>query len=121
MTTIENQEEVTSIFGSWPSFHDAEIHRLVMERDGADGPSLELAIHLARSLVNLRFTRIAGDGVSGFNEQNAIFHLEISDLSPEENEGRRFRVSISSSYGLGGLFDCERIIVTGVRPFAAAV
>lgn len=137
MATIENQERVTRIFGRWPAFHDMEIHRVVMDRDAPDSPVLELTIHIWRptpetdakgryilkdhSLLTLRFTRVEVDQLSGFNTQNVLFDLKVSDIDPAKNEGRRCRVELSSSYGLGGLFDCDRIIVADIVPFHAAV
>jgi hypothetical protein len=134
MATIENKEQLTQIFGRWPSIHDTEIHRVILDRDGADAPTLELAIHVWRptsetdatghyllrdhTLVTLRFTRVEVDELSGFNGQNVLSGLKISDIDPTANEGRRCRVEMSSSYGLGGLFDCERIIVAGVYAFS---
>ena len=133
MATIENQEQLTRIFGRWPSFHDAEIHRMVLDRDGPDSPTIELSIHTWRmtadtdargyyvlkdhTMVTLRFTRVELVELSGFNGQNSLFDLQISDIEPEQNDGRRCRVAMSSSYGLGGLFDCERIIVASVAPY----
>jgi hypothetical protein len=35
---IENANLVESIFGGWPSFHDAEIHGILITRDGDSGP-----------------------------------------------------------------------------------
>lgn len=53
MPTIENQELVTEIFGEWPSFHDAEVVSLRLDRQGEgggeDGPTLDAAIHVWRT------------------------------------------------------------------------
>ena len=49
MPTIDNQELVTRIFGRWPSFHDAEVLSVRLDRGvngEADEPSLEAAIHV---------------------------------------------------------------------------
>ena len=39
-------ERLTRIFGDWPSFHDAEVTRLVLDRSGPDGLTLDLEIHV---------------------------------------------------------------------------
>jgi hypothetical protein len=44
MLKIDNHELLTRIFGKWPSFHDAEVLSLRLERSGNshdDGPVLE--------------------------------------------------------------------------------
>jgi hypothetical protein len=46
MTRIKNEKALTDIFGRWPSFHDAEIISIYLDRSGQDGPSLEAKIHL---------------------------------------------------------------------------
>jgi hypothetical protein len=47
MTEIYGAELVTAIFGSWPSFHDAEVVRLRLERTEKydSGPSLHTDVH----------------------------------------------------------------------------
>lgn len=73
------------------------------------------------TLVTLLFMRIVLRRLDGFNQQNVIFSLDISPIDPEPHESRHFSVELSSSYGAGGSFDCERIIVRDVRPWATAV
>ena len=38
LPAIEYAEAITSIFGYWPSFHDAEVLTMHLDRDGEDGP-----------------------------------------------------------------------------------
>jgi hypothetical protein len=54
-----------------------------------------------------------------FNHQNVLWSLDIEDIPPAEHDGRRFRVELPSSYGLEATFECERAIVSGVRPYEA--
>src|SRR5262245_55576174 len=44
---IPGAEKVVSIFGRWPSFHDAEVVRFVLERSDpyANGPSIFADVH----------------------------------------------------------------------------
>jgi immunity protein 50 of polymorphic toxin system len=44
--SFENSALLESIFGRWPSFHDAEVLRVVLDRSGDEGPTLEAAIHV---------------------------------------------------------------------------
>jgi hypothetical protein len=39
MPLVENAAALTKIFGKWPTFHDAEVLRIVLDRAGDDGPT----------------------------------------------------------------------------------
>ena len=133
---IEHAEKLTHIFGEWPSFHDAEVIRLTLDRSGSDGPTLETDIHVFamspevdskghyvrknHTLVTLRFTEVVTEEFTGFNEQNALFDLRISEVDPATHDGRGLRVEISSSYGLAGTFVCKQAIVSEVKAYGAA-
>jgi hypothetical protein len=116
-------ELLTDIFGYWPSFHDAEIKWLRLDisaPEGAHGPVLEFAIHCfemtdkvapsgayvlqKHTLVHFRFGEVSDVRLEEFNQQNAIYGMEISDESGPGWERPYFRVSIDSSFGLGGSF-----------------
>lgn len=120
---IPGAEKVTEIFGYWPSFHDAEITWLRLERrdvEGGTGPVLEFAVHCfemtdqvapsghcvlrKHTLVHFRFREVSDLRIEEFNQQNAIFGLEIVDESDESWERDYFKVSIEPSFGIGGSF-----------------
>jgi hypothetical protein len=46
MANIQNEQALISIFGRWPSFHDATIISILLDREGEDGPSLEARVHV---------------------------------------------------------------------------
>jgi hypothetical protein len=46
MPLVENAAALTKIFGKWPTFHDAEVLRIVLDRAGDDGPTIEAQIHV---------------------------------------------------------------------------
>ena len=71
--------------------------------------------------VVLRFTEVVLSRLQWFNHQNVLSSLEADELNPSEHEGRRFRITMPSSYGLEAEFDCKRAIVVQVRPFEPAV
>jgi hypothetical protein len=133
MTVLEHitgADRLTSRFGGWPSFHDAEVVRLVMERDGAIGPSAEMVVHVwlmtdkvddrgyyvleKHTLVRFRFERIAAIRLAGFNYQNVLFGLEVAAETVEGEQA--FRVTLDSSYGLSGSLVCGRVVVADVSP-----
>jgi hypothetical protein len=136
LVSIENAGSLESVFGAWPSFHDAEVLRVVLDRSGDDWPTLEAAIHVFEMTsevdskgfyvlrnhteVLLRFTGVVATRLQWFNHQNVLSSLEISELNPNEHEGRVIRVEMPSSYGLEAEFDCKRAIVASVRPYGPA-
>jgi len=98
---IQGSEKLTSIFGYWPSFHDAEIIDLhfwrgVVEPDQGryDFPVLTLRIHVweltnevnskeflvlkHHTLTTLRFCDVDEFRMEGFNHQNAILGLSVT-------------------------------------------
>ena len=127
---ITGADRLTSRFGGWPSFHDAEVARLVLDRRGANGPSAEMVVHTwlmtdkvdergyyaleRHTLVRFVFERITSIELSEFNHQNVLFGLEVAE---EMVEGERaFRVTLDSSYGLSGSLVCGQIVVADVSP-----
>ena len=109
---FENSESVVEALGSWPSFHDAEV--IFLKLDRADRV-LEAGIELppttkpgSRCQVNLRFTGIRDLDIDGFNEQNVLSELLI------EQEPNELRVTFGPCYGLSGEFLCARAVVAQV-------
>ena len=131
--SFENSEALVSVFGYWPSFHDAEVLRVVLDRSGDEGPTLEAVIHVFEMTndvdwkghfvlthhteVTLRFTEVALTRLQWFNQQNVLFELNVNELDPADHGGKKYRVEMSSSFGMDAEFDCKRAIVTNVRPF----
>lgn len=130
---ISGAERILQIFGEWPSFHDAEVLRLVLDRSGSDGPSLEVKIHVFEAtqevdpsgyyvlknhtLISLKFIRVCLDEIKWFNHQNVLWSLDIFPISSEENEGLSIGVEMPSSYGMEAKFKCARCEVIDVEPF----
>ena len=131
--TWEHAEKLESVFGRWPSFHDAEVLRLSLDRSGEDGPTLDVVVHVFEMTteidakgfyvlknhteVTLRFTHVMLSRLQWFNHQNVLLSLEVEELDPTAHEGRRFGVEMPSSYGLEADFECRRAIVLKVQPF----
>jgi hypothetical protein len=136
-TLIENHELVLSAFGYWPSFHDAEIHWLKLERmnetyQGYFSPDIEFLIHgwemtseitesgyyklQKHHLVHFKFEDIFDIELDGFNHQNAILGLKITK-EPETAVGViLLKIVIDPAHGLGGEFKAYKGSVVGVKP-----
>jgi hypothetical protein len=126
---VVNSAALMSAFGSWPSFHDAEVASIVLRR-GPQKPSLECVIHVFEMtsdvdergnfvlrnhvLVTLRFDDIVLNRLDGFNHQNAIDGLSIR--RSEHGDGR-FSVEIPPNYGCDVSLTCGSIEVAGVEPW----
>jgi hypothetical protein len=132
---IVGREKLLAIFGYWPSFHDAEVVWLNLDRGKNDerlGPTLETQVHAFETtkevdekgfyvlrhhvLVHFRFQDVVDLSLEGFNHQNALFGLEISDLTERQWEHIFFQVRFYSSHGMGPSFQCHAIEVVEVRP-----
>ena len=125
---IRNAVLVTDIFGYWPSFHDAEIVSIRLER-APDVPYLEAVIDVFQmtdeinvdgyyvnknnTLVTLRFSDLQLHSLDSFNHQNVLFELTIE---PKTDSDFRFAIAFSSSYGCEAHFDCNTIEVIQAEP-----
>lgn len=133
---VEDAARLTSVFGRWPSFHDAEVVRIVLDRSGSEGPSLEARLHVFEmtdrvgptgayvlenhTLVTLGFSGVALERMEDFNHQNVLWDLVLTAIDSEGSGGRRIAVSMASSHGLDATFECTSCKILDVRPFDPA-
>lgn len=108
MDRIKNKEGLIDIFGRWPSFHDAEIISIYLDRDGEYGPFLDAKIHLFEmtnqvddkgiyvlkhhTLATFRFAQVVMGEVKWFNHQNVIAWMSIDEVESGQNDGCSFNV-----------------------------
>jgi len=137
---IESSEKLTSIFGCWPGFHDAEVVEFNLWRGGYEPgsgrrilPVLTVKIHLWQTtpdldargycilryhtLATLRFHDVDELDMSGFNQQNVIFGLGITSEEREGGLSPFLRVEFDPSFGISAALRCNRIEVLQVEPF----
>ncbi len=133
MEFVEGHERLTSVFGRWPSFHDAEILALGYE-SVREGVSLLFVAHLWESTsevdergyfrlvkhtrATLRFhdcDEIAID-VNGFHRQNVIGGLWIT-FAADSLPDRPVRVEFSPLSGVGGSLSCRRAELVESEPY----
>ena len=125
---IVGYHRLTSLFGYWPSFHDSEVLCVRLERrqfiEGI-GPNLDALIHVFEmtsevspdgsyvlrhhSLVHFRFHGVVELRLEGFNLQNMLWELAISDIGEQQSERIHFQVEFVPSFGLSASFQCNRI------------
>jgi hypothetical protein len=128
-----NSEAVVDTYGCWPSFHDAEIHRMTFERS----PSawIEVVVHCfeitnkvtemgylkleKHNLVTFRFDNVTNVQMQGHNRQNAIFGLSLNHDGVPAGPEMSWRVRFDAAHGADLQFSCEDAIVLCVEPFQA--
>jgi hypothetical protein len=134
MATIENVHLLEEVFGGFPSFHDAEVLRIVLNREKTKTlPALEAQIHVFEitseikdgryvlkhhTLVTFQFLEIDGLTLEGFNHQNALHGLSIKDISDYQLENLKFEVRFDGSLGVDAKFKCRAIKIVSVAPFS---
>jgi hypothetical protein len=127
---VDNATALTAIFGEWPSFHDAEVHSISLDREG---PTLEAKIHVFRStsevdsrgyhvsthhtLVTLNFLKVVLHNLRWFSYQNVLFDLLIDRTSGEDLKCGAYKVQFPSSCGVEMELICESIRVAEVKAF----
>jgi hypothetical protein len=95
---IENSNRITDIFGYWPIFHDAWVHRISLSIadgepwvPGSVSPVLDMLIHVfemtkevtkeghfvlaKHTLVHLQFRNVTNLKLADFSYQNSIFEM----------------------------------------------
>jgi Immunity protein 50 len=115
ISEIPGAAELQEWFGYWPSFHDAEIVGLHLNRQGVSSLRVHtwemtkeidekgyyvLAKHI---VVEFIFEAVSGLSLEGFNEQNVLFGLAI------EKTDWGFRVTLDNCYGLTGSIEAEKM------------
>lgn len=134
LQAIENSRVLTDVYGQWPSFHDAEVHRVILNRSGDEGPTLESVIHAWETtpevdergsyvqtkhmLVTLLFKNITDLVIDDFNSQNVLFSVYLARVVDTSPESRKWQVNLSGIYGMDAKFLCSSIVIKGVHPYS---
>lgn len=130
---IKNVHLLADIFGHFPSFHDAEVLKIILERSRKiQERSLTAVIHVfemknktdssgryvldEHTEVTIKFDEIAGLKLYGFNHQNVINELAIKPFSPHGSDGPKFQVEFQYCHGVSGEFRCRTITIMDALP-----
>jgi hypothetical protein len=132
---ILGAQSLIAVFGYWPSFHDAEVTWIKLDRrpfGEGYGPTLEAMVHAFEItsevgvdgcyvlrhhvLVHFRFCGVVELQLAEFNHQNVLFGLGISDLHKRQLETVKFGVRFDSSFGVNVSFQCRSVEVIAVVP-----
>ena len=131
---VAGSEKLLTIFGRWPSFHDAEVMEIRLTRKPKEpggkrdcGVELSVRIHTwdmtnvvdssgyyvlkNHTLVTFRFSGVEELKLEGFNHQNVIFGLTIQPKESSDGGSAKFHVEFDPSFGVDAMFDCSAIEV----------
>lgn len=135
---VKGYGKLTEIFGRWPSFHDAEVLSMSLERRGRDeweGPIFRVSVHLFEgvrdnqaskgikyinhAIVTFRFDTVVDLSVANFNQQNAIMDLIFEAGSPRSKDivwpGPAYRVTFEPSFGVSCSFVCSSVQIDSIQ------
>jgi hypothetical protein len=136
---IKGYEQVLKAFGHWPSFHDGEVYRVVLDRtrktDSGDFyPSVELVIHgwnmtseiteggyyklEQHHLVHFLFEHVTDFELDGLNHQNVLSSLDLALAEDEKSSNCILSVELAHCYGLSGSFKARQAQILSVIPCA---
>jgi hypothetical protein len=136
---LVNHQVVLDAFGQWPSFHDGEVHRVVLDRTrrtpgGSYYPSLELYVRgwiltseiteagyykqEHDSVVHFLFEEVSELELDGLNHQNVLSALDFEVSTDNKSGAQLIAVELSHCYGLSGAFKALRASVVSVVPYA---
>jgi hypothetical protein len=131
---IINHKLVTDWFGRWPAFHDAEVLSTCLDRrplENGSGPSLTIRLHafemtgevderghyklVKHAIVTFEFAGMEEITLEGFNCQNVIFCLDLTEV-PSDEGPPSLDVGLYSSYGVGFRFRSTFVRVNSLKP-----
>jgi hypothetical protein len=101
---IHGIEEIIAWYGKWPSFHDAEILELHLEREGP----CRLKIYNVwgkGAVVTFKMEEVTDLELADFSSQNVIGDLEL------KRTPAGFRLTLTPCYGLAGYIEAKRMSV----------
>ena len=109
---IPGAQDLISWFGSWPSFHDAEIFSLQLNRSAVSRLLLYTSrntgaidsrgfyVHDQHTIVTFLFGDVTDCTLDGFNHQNVVSGVSIAKVVKSNHTA--YEVMLDSTFGLGG-------------------
>ena len=121
-TFIADAAKVTSVYGAWPTFHDAELMELELKRDGClllvrlwtfqvDRQQVDAHGYFKKidqCVITFRFANIENLSIEGFNHQNVLADIVFEPVE----DG--IRVNMEGTFGANIAFQCSIVTVEGV-------
>jgi hypothetical protein len=102
---IPGMEEIISWYGEWPSFHDAEILELHIERAGRCWIKIYNEVRQKYGVVTFNMEEVTDLELADFSHQNVIGDLELKETEAG------FRITMTPCYGMAGYLEAKRMSV----------
>ena len=96
---VPGAAELEARFGYWPTFHDAEVLSLAMERNGVS----KLRVRCKDVLVSFVLENVTDCDLAEFNHQNVLNSLGLA-LQPEG-----YKLTLEPCFGLNGSITAQRL------------
>jgi len=132
---IKNAKLLLDHFGEWPCFHDSEVISIHLDRgtiDTFDMPTMEVTINLVdwprfnetkewvhNPKITLRFKGSSFEYIDGFNYQNVLEEMKITEINQIKDKGGKFEIDLVGSFGCGVRFKCDEIEVLSLEEIQA--
>lgn len=129
---IEGSHKLIEVIGEWPSFDDAELISLCLDRTdgsphipGSNSPTLSMTIRLVETgyyLTEIRFNNVENLELSDFSYQNEIKEIAFDRTSPNkwDPDGKlgtaKLLVEVEAHCGMQAKFQCRSAAVLSVVP-----
>lgn len=138
---FEGFQEIISHFGLWPSFHDGEVHRMVLDRtlrspSGSYIPALDIFLRgwimgpevnadgiyerHNDAVVHFRFEEIFDFELEGFNHQNVLSSLNLSLIQEQMTNAQALHVELEHCYLFSGEFSARKAKVLGITALSGS-
>lgn len=132
---IEGSEKVLELYGEWPSFHDAEILSVNLDRGKAEkkcGPIVAIKLHgfaitnelddkghykvVNHAQIVFQFYGVVEFALThGFGTQNPLSGVSIEDIRSHQLEGINYFVEFSAHLNCDIEFKCSSVVVASVE------
>lgn len=107
---VTGVDAVTQWFGSWPSFHDAEIISIFLARKRESVLRVYPYYPQKPATVDFVLEEVTDVELNDFSCQNVINGLDV-ELVTDQNDHTVFRVILAPCYGVAGRIDARSLRV----------
>jgi hypothetical protein len=103
-------DAVTQWFGTWPSFHDAEVISVFLARAGQSVLRVYPYYPQKPATVDFIFEDVTNVELADFSGQNVIFGLEVTTATNQHGQ-MVYRLMLEPCYGISGRIDAKSLRV----------
>ncbi len=108
VSELAGVDTVEQWFGSWPSFHDAEVISVFLARKGPSVLRVYPYYPQKPATVDFIFADVTDVELDDFSCQNVINSLEVATAT-DQNGNRVYRLILAPCYGMAGRIDAKSL------------